>query len=72
MIASGPFIRRFGGAMPGPTANRYGLVPPPGQVLPGMDYGQAPTQPTFGMNSSGRASDASAKQIPAPPRNLAS
>ena len=60
----GKFIQRFGGQHSKAAGQRYGLqahgrgaAPPP---RPGMDYGQAPTMNNYGLNSSGRPSDASA------------
>lgn len=58
------FIKRFGGAHSKPNsktmAQRYGIRTPGGRPpVPGMDYGQMPTQTSEGLNSSGRPSDAS-------------
>ena len=55
------FLSRFGGQHSKASAQRYGMQPhPAGATRPSMDYGTTPTMNNYGLNSSGRPSDASA------------
>lgn len=72
-VSPGKFIARFGGQHRGPQAARYGMQPhPAGAVRPGMDYDTAPTMNHYGLNSSGRPSDASAPTPNTGPQNMGS
>lgn len=69
------FVKRFGGDQ-GSTGSqmgsRYGLEPDKTNLGTGaMDYGQAPSNETFGRNSSGRPA-AITPTFYTPPTNMAS